>query len=73
MAIDTAAKRYSMLSYLKESFGMRVPEATNMDDASDRLNELTLYGGLAAGGGGGGATTRRSRRASFWRRARRRR
>lgn len=74
MALDTAAKRYSMLSFLKESFGMRVPQATDMDSASDRLNELTLYGGLAAGGGGGtGTVPRRRRRASFWRRSRRRR
>lgn len=71
MALDTAAKRYSMLSFLKESFGMRVPQATNMDSASDRLNELTLYGGLA--GGGTGTVPRRRRRASFWRRSRRRR
>jgi hypothetical protein len=48
MAVDTAAKRYSMITVGGERFGMRVPTATDMDDAADRQNELFLYSGLEA-------------------------
>lgn len=47
MAVDTAEKRFSMVSFAGETFGLRVPDATDMDDDEDRLNELFLYYGLA--------------------------
>ena len=43
MAIDTAERRYSFLSFAGEEFGMRVPDATDIDEAVDRQNELFLY------------------------------
>lgn len=49
MAVDSAAKRYSMISFGGELFGMRVPDATDMDEAVDRQNEVYLYAGFDAG------------------------
>lgn len=64
MAVDSAAKRFSMISFGGERFGLRVPDATNMDEAADRLNEVFLYFGLdGAGGTGTGLFGDRRRRA----------
>lgn len=46
MAVDTAARRFSMISFGGERFGARVPDATDMDEKSDRANELYLYFGI---------------------------
>lgn len=46
MAVDTAQKRRSMISFGDALNAERVPEATNFDSAFDRGAALFLYAGL---------------------------
>lgn len=43
MAVDTAQKRRSMVSFGDALYGERVPEATDFDSANDRAASLFLY------------------------------
>ena len=43
MALDTAQKRRSMVSFGGALYGERVPEATNFDAEDDRAAALFLY------------------------------
>jgi hypothetical protein len=72
MAVDTAQKRRSMISFGDMQYGERVPAATNLDSQSDRYNEVFLFSGFDSGGettipSGGGASN------TFWFFRRRRR
>jgi hypothetical protein len=51
MALDTAAKRFSMISFGDFEYANRVPDATDMDEVSDRINEEFLYFGFVTLGG----------------------
>ena len=53
MALDTAQKRRSMVSFGGALYGERVPEATNFDSAADRGAEMWMYAGIAPDGGPG--------------------
>jgi hypothetical protein len=46
MALDTAQKRRSMLSFARMNYAERVPQATNYDSAADRAQMLYLYAGI---------------------------
>lgn len=52
MAIDTAQKRRSMISFGDLSFGERVPLATNFATAGGRAAQEYLYFGLTPSGSG---------------------
>ena len=52
MALDTAQKRRSMVSFGGALYGERVPEATDFDSAADRGAEMWMYAGIAPDGGG---------------------
>lgn len=74
MAIDSAQKRKSMLSFGDALIGERVPEATNMDSAADRTAQLFMYFGIPASSGGGGTpSTQVSTKKAWWNFFRRRR
>lgn len=47
MAIDTAQKRRSMISFGRMNYAERVPEATNFDSSQDRAQMMFLYAGLS--------------------------
>jgi hypothetical protein len=51
MAVDTAQRRRSMVSFGDALYGERVPEATNFDSAADRGAEMWLYAGIAPDAG----------------------
>lgn len=46
MAVDTAQKRRSMISFGRMNYAERVPAATNFDSAFDRAQAMWLYAGL---------------------------
>lgn len=46
MAIDTAAKRFSMLNFSESSPSMLLFRADGVVDADDRSHLLALYGGI---------------------------
>jgi hypothetical protein len=73
MAVDTAAKRFSMFGFGGETFAPRRPDATNMDETEDRGNELFLYFGFADLGQTAGRYAERVRRTMAAVRHRRRR
>lgn len=47
MAVDTAQKRRSMISFGRMNYAERVPEATNFDSDEDRAQAVWLYAGLS--------------------------
>lgn len=50
MALDTAQKRRSMISFARMNYAERVPQATNYDTAAERGQMMWLYGGIPDGG-----------------------
>lgn len=54
MAVDTRAKRFSMMNFVSRPLSVCSPlfEADGSVDADDRAQLLGLYGGLADVGGG---------------------
>lgn len=51
MAIDTAAKRFSMMDMGLEGYTPAVPLPDGTIDEGDRAHSLWLYSGLTGGGG----------------------
>lgn len=47
MAVDTAQKRRSMISFARMNYAERVPEATDFDSDEDRVQALWLYAGIS--------------------------
>lgn len=48
MAIDTAQKRRSMISFGDALYAERVPEATDFDSSEDRTAAMFLYAGFTS-------------------------
>lgn len=49
MAVDSRAKRFSMVTFGGDGFAATVPEDGNHEQDEERLNEVFLYYGLGAG------------------------
>lgn len=52
MAVDTAQKRRSMVSFGRMNYAERVPSATDYDAPEDRAQMVYLYAGLDITGSG---------------------
>ena len=52
MALDTALKRASSVSFGGFTVALRVPDATDMDEVGDRANETFSYAGFSSSGTG---------------------
>ena len=63
MALDSAAKRASSASFGTDLIPFRIPDATDMDEAGDRANEVFLYFGASEFSGGTSLFGDRRRRA----------